>query len=85
MNTFENLKSLNFNLFDSSFDFQLTPVSAPFGNQDAAYLSTLFDFGGIVGGVFAGFISDHSSMSACTCAFMLIAAVPVVGFCALDV
>jgi MFS transporter, OPA family, solute carrier family 37 (glycerol-3-phosphate transporter), member 1/2 len=44
----------------------------------SAVLSTLFDVGGIIGGIAAGAISDASSMSATTCTVMLIAAVPSV-------
>lgn len=46
--------------------------------EDAAYLSTLFDVGGIVGGIMAGFISDTTGKSASTCAVMLVAAIPMV-------
>lgn len=45
-------------------------------SEDAAYFSTLFDVGGIVGGIFAGLISDSTGKSASTCAGMLIAAIP---------
>jgi OPA family glycerol-3-phosphate transporter-like MFS transporter 1/2 len=43
----------------------------------SANLSTLFDVGGILGGIIAGVISDYSGMSATTCAGMLTAAVPM--------
>ena len=45
----------------------------------AAYLSTLFDVGGIAGGIAAGLISDTTGKSASTCAIMLVAAIPSVG------
>ena len=44
----------------------------------AAYLSTLFDVGGIAGGIAAGLISDTTGKSASTCAIMLVAAIPSV-------
>ena len=46
--------------------------------EDAAYLSTLFDVGGILGGIAAGLISDTTGKSASTCALMLVAAIPTV-------
>lgn len=42
-----------------------------------ADLSTVFDIGGMVGAIAAGLISDSTSMSATTCAIMLILAAPV--------
>lgn len=47
-------------------------------SESAAYLSTLFDMGGIVGGILAGLISDYTGKSASTCALMLVTAVPMV-------
>jgi len=44
----------------------------------AANLSTLFDVGGIVGGILAGLASDYTGKPATTCAIMLIAAIPSV-------
>ena len=44
----------------------------------AANLSTLFDVGGILGGIAAGLISDITGKPASTCAVMLIAAIPSV-------
>ena len=45
---------------------------------NSARLSTLFDIGGIIGGIFAGAVSDATGMSASTCSGMLVAAVPMV-------
>jgi OPA family glycerol-3-phosphate transporter-like MFS transporter 1/2 len=47
-------------------------------SEDAAYMSTLFDMGGIAGGILAGVVSDYTGRSASTCAVMLIAAIPTV-------
>lgn len=50
-------------------------------NYDAALsadLSTLFDVGGIAGAIAAGILSDYSGMSALTCGFMFILAIPMV-------
>ncbi len=47
-------------------------------SEQAAYLSTLFDVGGIAGGILAGLVSDYSGKSASTCAVMLVAAIPLV-------
>ena len=44
--------------------------------RESAVLSTLFDLGGILGGVLAGAVSDHTGMNATTCAVMLVAAIP---------
>ena len=45
-------------------------------SEDAAYFSTLFDIGGIVGGILAGIATDYTGKSASVCALMLIAAIP---------
>lgn len=44
----------------------------------SADLSTLFDVGGIVGGILAGVICDWSGMPAATCVVMLLLAAPMV-------
>lgn len=44
----------------------------------SAYLSALFDVGGIAGAIVAGILSDYSGMSALTCAVMLGFAIPTV-------
>lgn len=44
----------------------------------SADLSTLFDVGGIAGAIAAGVLSDYSGMSAVTCAFMFLTAIPMV-------
>ncbi|CAG0891774.1 unnamed protein product, partial [Darwinula stevensoni] len=44
---------------------------AHFSNTLSAYVSTLFDVGGIFGGITAGFVSDMSQMSASVCTTML--------------
>ena len=46
--------------------------------EKSADISTLFDVGGIVGGILAGVISDYYGGRATTCAVMLIIAAPVV-------
>lgn len=51
--------------------------SATLGAEGSADLSTLFDFGGIVGAIMAGVLSDWSGMSASTCSGMLFFAVPM--------
>ena len=45
--------------------------------SQAASLSTLFDYGGILGGIAAGLITDKTGMSATTCSIMLIVAIPL--------
>lgn len=45
--------------------------------EKSADISTLFDVGGIVGGILAGVISDYYGGRATTCAVMLIIAAPV--------
>lgn len=51
--------------------------STPLTAELSADMSTLFDVGGIVGGIAAGMISDYSGMSATTCAGMLVLAIPL--------
>ena len=53
-------------------------LSANVRPDTAAYLSTLFDVGGIAGGIAAGLVSDATGKSASTCAVMLVAAIPSV-------
>lgn len=48
------------------------------GAEYSANLSTLFDVGGIIGGILAGAISDYIGMQAFTCGAMLVYSVPVV-------
>ncbi|NXI71349.1 G6PT3 protein, partial [Anseranas semipalmata] len=50
---------------------------AHFGAKEAGDLSTLFDVGGILGGIFAGLISDYSGGRATTCCAMLVVAAPM--------
>uniref|UniRef100_A0A8C2HDP7 Glucose-6-phosphate exchanger SLC37A2 n=1 Tax=Cyprinus carpio TaxID=7962 RepID=A0A8C2HDP7_CYPCA len=50
---------------------------AHFDPKEAGDLSTLFDVGGIVGGILAGLISDYSGGRATTCCAMLIIAAPM--------
>ncbi|KAI5142095.1 Glucose-6-Phosphate Exchanger Slc37A2 [Manis pentadactyla] len=51
---------------------------AHFSAKDSGDLSTLFDVGGIVGGIMAGLISDYTNGRATTCCIMLILAAPMV-------
>ncbi|GFY52478.1 glucose-6-phosphate exchanger SLC37A2 [Trichonephila inaurata madagascariensis] len=46
------------------------------GSQSSAYLSIAFDVGGILGGIIAGTISDHTGASALTCVGFLGFAIP---------
>ncbi|NXT32079.1 G6PT3 protein, partial [Pelecanoides urinatrix] len=58
----------------------LTPplsFAAHFGAKEAGDLSTLFDVGGILGGIFAGLISDYTGGRATTCCVMLVVAAPM--------
>lgn len=45
--------------------------------QVAAYTSTIFDAGGIVGGILAGYISDKYHMRGVTCVLFLVLAAPL--------
>lgn len=51
--------------------------STSYSETLSADVSTIFDVGGILGGIFAGAISDYTGMSAFTCAIMLILSVPL--------
>ncbi|NXS73558.1 G6PT3 protein, partial [Pandion haliaetus] len=58
----------------------LTPLlslAAHFGAKEAGDLSTLFDAGGILGGIFAGLVSDYTGGRATTCCVMLVVAAPM--------
>ena len=44
--------------------------------KESAVLSTIFDLGGIIGGVVAGTISDKTGNPASTCGLLLVIAVP---------
>ncbi|XP_056910250.1 glucose-6-phosphate exchanger SLC37A2 isoform X1 [Takifugu flavidus] len=48
-----------------------------FDAKDAGDLSTLFDVGGIVGGILAGLVSDYTGGRATTCCVMLLFAAPM--------
>uniref|UniRef100_A0A674HKC6 Glucose-6-phosphate exchanger SLC37A2 n=1 Tax=Taeniopygia guttata TaxID=59729 RepID=A0A674HKC6_TAEGU len=50
---------------------------AHFGAKEAGDLSTLFDVGGILGGIFAGLVSDYTGGRATTCCMMLVVAAPM--------
>ncbi|XP_075822475.1 glucose-6-phosphate exchanger SLC37A2 isoform X1 [Microtus pennsylvanicus] len=50
---------------------------AHFSAKEAGDLSTLFDAGGIIGGITAGLISDYTNGRATTCCIMLILAAPM--------
>ncbi|KAG8434670.1 hypothetical protein GDO86_012871 [Hymenochirus boettgeri] len=50
---------------------------AQFDPKEAGDLSTLFDVGGIIGGILAGAISDYTGKSAITCTIMLILTAPM--------
>ncbi|XP_036049781.1 glucose-6-phosphate exchanger SLC37A2 [Onychomys torridus] len=50
---------------------------AHFSAKEAGDLSTLFDVGGIIGGIMAGLISDYTNSRATTCCIMLILAAPM--------
>ncbi|XP_064477178.1 glucose-6-phosphate exchanger SLC37A2-like [Ornithodoros turicata] len=52
-------------------------ASTHFDSEQSAFLSSPFDYGGIVGGILAGHISDRSGASALTCVVFLVAAVPM--------
>ncbi|NWH70688.1 G6PT3 protein, partial [Piaya cayana] len=50
---------------------------AHFGAKEAGNLSTLFDVGGILGGIIAGLVSDYTGGRATTCCVMLVVAAPM--------
>jgi len=65
------------------FFYQLAKFIHSTSGMDAEHSATLsefFDWGGIVGGVVAGVITDYSGMSGTTCSVMLVIAIPVL-FC----
>ncbi|CAN4085297.1 unnamed protein product [Withania somnifera] len=49
-------------------------------NEEAGNLSTLFDVGGVVGGILAGYISDRLDARAITAASFMYCAIPVLYF-----
>ncbi|XP_075957352.1 glucose-6-phosphate exchanger SLC37A2 isoform X2 [Anarhichas minor] len=50
---------------------------AHFDAKEAGDMSTLFDVGGIVGGIMAGLVSDYTGGQATTCCVMLLTAAPM--------
>uniref|UniRef100_A0A3Q1FMW4 Glucose-6-phosphate exchanger SLC37A2 n=1 Tax=Acanthochromis polyacanthus TaxID=80966 RepID=A0A3Q1FMW4_9TELE len=50
---------------------------AHFDPKQAGDMSTLFDVGGILGGIMAGLVSDYTGGRATTCCVMLVAAAPM--------
>ena len=51
---------------------RLCSVSATLSTTNSGFLSTLFDVGGIFGGIVAGFASDKLNARASTCGVMLV-------------
>ena len=51
------------------------------GGKEAAWLSTLFDAGGIFGAVLIGFLSDRLRSRSLTCVALLALAIPLVSEC----
>ena len=45
--------------------------------EEAAYLSTLFDIGGISGGIVAGYLADRFKAKGLTCALFVTLSIPV--------
>lgn len=54
--------------------------TAPLGPAASARLSTVFDYGGIIGAIAAGVISDYTNKPATTCAALLVLAIPTVSW-----
>ncbi|XP_015748987.1 PREDICTED: sugar phosphate exchanger 2-like [Acropora digitifera] len=75
---FAKLVSYTF-LFWLPFYIEHTPIGGKkYGPRISADLSTLFDVGGIIGGILAGYISDKKECSGITVVVMLIIAAPMV-------
>ena len=53
-------------------------IIANSSSANSAYLSVPFDLGGMIGGVFAGYVVDRTGASAITCIIMLLLAIPSV-------
>ncbi|XP_059176325.1 glucose-6-phosphate exchanger SLC37A2-like [Physella acuta] len=70
---FAKLNSYTFLYWLPNYISEKTTVSP----SDAAYTSTIFDAGGIIGGVLAGVISDRYRMRGLTCALFLVVAAPL--------
>ncbi|KAK2573851.1 Glucose-6-phosphate exchanger SLC37A2 [Acropora cervicornis] len=74
---FAKLVSYTF-LFWLPFYIEHTPIGGErYGPRISADLSTLFDVGGIIGGILAGYISDKMECSGITVVVMLIIAAPM--------
>ncbi|XP_073524925.1 glucose-6-phosphate exchanger SLC37A1 [Phyllobates terribilis] len=70
-------------LVSYTFLFWLPLYMTSVGHMDARHagdLSTLFDVGGIIGGILAGVVSDKSHKRATTCGLMLLCAAPTLYF-----
>ena len=59
-------------------NFSAFIIAPDLSNQQAADLSTLYDIGGIFGGIMAGLLSDQTGMSALTCGGYFILTIPMV-------
>ncbi|KAK0048287.1 glucose-6-phosphate exchanger SLC37A2 [Biomphalaria pfeifferi] len=70
---FAKLNSYTFLYWLPNYIAEKTTVSA----SDAAYTSTIFDAGGILGGILAGYLSDRYKMRGLTCFIFLIIVAPM--------
>ncbi|KAH9492848.1 hypothetical protein Btru_023858 [Bulinus truncatus] len=70
---FAKLNSYTFLYWLPNYISEKTTVSA----SDAAYTSTIFDAGGILGGILAGYLSDRYKMRGLVCFIFLIAVAPM--------
>ena len=68
--------SILLKIFYKQFRNLISCVFKQVTSEDAAYFSTLFDIGGIAGGILAGIATDYTGKSASVCAIMLVAAIP---------
>uniref|UniRef100_A0A1S3Z7M1 Glycerol-3-phosphate transporter 1 n=1 Tax=Nicotiana tabacum TaxID=4097 RepID=A0A1S3Z7M1_TOBAC len=67
----------SFSDFFVSFDIAAAIDGKYLSNEEAGNLSTLFDVGGVVGGILAGYISDRLGARAITAASFMYCAIPV--------
>ncbi|CAL1542317.1 unnamed protein product [Lymnaea stagnalis] len=70
---FAKLNSYTFLYWLPNYISEKTTVSP----SDAAYTSTIFDAGGILGGIIAGYLSDRYRMRGVTCVIFLVFAAPM--------
>jgi len=57
----------------------ISQTNSGISSSESAFLTIMFDVGGIVGGITAGYLADRTGASGLICIVMLVFAIPSVG------